>query len=53
MLNGPQVSCGVYHTLALTESGNLYGWGYNFYGQLMGDKTTVLTATKLDLGERM
>uniref|UniRef100_A0A6B2L9K2 RCC1-like domain-containing protein n=1 Tax=Arcella intermedia TaxID=1963864 RepID=A0A6B2L9K2_9EUKA len=26
--------CGGYHSLALTEEGELYGWGYNVYGQL-------------------
>ena len=35
------VSCsaGAYHTLAIDESGSLWGWGYNYCGQL-GDRTT-------------
>ena len=35
------VSCsaGAYHTLAIDESGSLWSWGYNTYGQL-GDGTT-------------
>jgi alpha-tubulin suppressor-like RCC1 family protein len=37
------VSCsaGFGHTAALTESGELYTWGFNIYGQLgLGDKKT-------------
>lgn len=29
-----QVASGLYHTLALTLSGELYAWGSNSYGQL-------------------
>ncbi|XP_063703150.1 probable E3 ubiquitin-protein ligase HERC4 isoform X2 [Culicoides brevitarsis] len=29
-----QVSCGQFHSLALTNSGDLYAWGANGYGQL-------------------
>jgi alpha-tubulin suppressor-like RCC1 family protein len=34
------VSLGTYHTSAITETGKLYTWGYNYYGQL-GDGTTT------------
>ena len=53
MSNGPQVSCGEYHTLALAESGDLYGWGYAGYGELLGTPNDVPYASKLDLGDRM
>lgn len=29
-----QISCGAHHSLALTNVGELYSWGYNNYGQL-------------------
>lgn len=29
-----QVACGQFHTLALTNSGDLFSWGANSYGQL-------------------
>ena len=53
MSTGPQVSCGLYDTVALTESGDLYGWGFNGHGELLGAQTDAPIATKLDLGERM
>jgi alpha-tubulin suppressor-like RCC1 family protein len=28
------ISCGGWHSLELTESGRVFGWGHNFYGQL-------------------
>ncbi|XP_018311637.1 RCC1 and BTB domain-containing protein 1 [Mycetomoellerius zeteki] len=35
-----QVVCGDRHTLALTDKGDLYAWGNNYYGQLgIGNKT--------------
>ena len=33
-----QVSAGTYHSLAVGSDGNVYAWGYNYYGQL-GDGT--------------
>ncbi len=35
-----QVSAGYAHSLALGSDGNVYAWGYNYYGQL-GDGTTT------------
>src|ERR1700733_41604 len=29
-----QISCGYYHSLALTSDGDVYGWGYNTFGQI-------------------
>ena len=35
------ISCGAWHSMALTEEGLLYAWGSNRYGQLgFGDKIT-------------
>jgi alpha-tubulin suppressor-like RCC1 family protein len=34
------VSLGTHHSSAITETGKLYTWGYNYYGQL-GDGTTT------------
>jgi len=34
-----KVTAGSAHSLALTSSGSIYAWGYNYYGQL-GDGTT-------------
>ncbi len=28
------ISCGAWHSLALTKSGRIFGWGSNRYGQL-------------------
>ena len=51
--NCSQVSCGMHHTLALTQSGDLYGWGFNHYGALLGTPGDEPFASKLDLGARM
>lgn len=29
-----RVACGSYHTLAVTENGEVYSWGFNNYGQV-------------------
>ncbi|CAG2171966.1 unnamed protein product [Oppiella nova] len=36
------ISCGVYHTLALTNVGHVYGWGHNSHGELGNGTTTHL-----------
>jgi len=28
------ISCGFWHSMALTEAGNVFSWGWNYYGQL-------------------
>ena len=34
------MSCGGYHTLAVTDTNSLYGWGENSFGQCgFGEKT--------------
>ena len=46
-----KISAGSIHSLAVTESGEVYGWGNNEYGQL-GDGTTetkVLPQLKVDI----
>ena len=39
-----QIACGMAHVLALTDTGELYSWGANSYGQL-GLDTTLNTST--------
>ena len=34
MIRGPQVSCGTFHTLALTKLGDFYSFGFNGNGRL-------------------
>lgn len=34
IFNVKQVSCGMSHTLAVTEKGEAYSWGQSFYGAL-------------------
>ena len=34
------IAAGGYHSLAIGSDGNLYGWGYNAYGQLGDGETT-------------
>lgn len=36
-----KVACGYTHTLALTETGEVYAWGGNIYGELNLDKNVV------------
>jgi len=41
-----KVACGYAHTLALTDQGDLYGWGANSYGQLgTGNKANSCSPT--------
>jgi hypothetical protein len=43
------IAAGVAHSLALTESGEVYAWGYNDVGQLgLGDWEVRLTPTKVE-----
>ncbi|CAD6184805.1 unnamed protein product [Caenorhabditis auriculariae] len=45
------IACGGWHTLALTESGDVYVWGWNHQGQLGEDKNpTELFPTPVDIG---
>ena len=48
-----KVACGEYHTLALSQTGNLYGWGWNEGGELLQVPSEASAATKLELGGRM
>ena len=44
------VACGTAHTIALTESGDCYSWGFNAYGQLglgEGDMETRFEPVKI------
>jgi hypothetical protein len=40
-------SCGGSHSMALTESGRVYSWGYNYWGQLGIGNTINSNTTKL------
>ena len=43
-----EVACGPAHTLALTEGGEVYSWGYNGDGQLgTGSKTSEQQPVKI------
>ncbi|KXJ15070.1 RCC1 and BTB domain-containing protein 1 [Exaiptasia diaphana] len=43
-----QIMCGYAHSLALSDSGCLYSWGANSYGQLgTGNKTHLVTPNKI------
>jgi alpha-tubulin suppressor-like RCC1 family protein len=47
-----QVACGARHTLALTQDGILYSWGYGKFGQLgLGHKRDMDTPTQVQLGD--
>src|SRR5438309_2262042 len=37
--NAVAVSAGKFHSIALTDSGTIVGWGDNFFGQCIGGKT--------------
>ena len=44
------ISCGGAHTLALTESGNVFSWGWNSLGQLgINNKTNQNIPIKVNL----
>ena len=44
-----QISAGSDHSLALDSEGQIYAWGYNYYGQLgNGDTTSSNTPVKVD-----
>ena len=44
------ISCGYDHTLALSESGKLYAWGYNNYGQLgLGDVIDIFEPMTIEM----
>lgn len=43
-----QIACGQYHSMALTNSGELYTWGANAYGQLgLGFNGEMMTVPSL------
>ncbi len=39
------VACGAWHSLALSRTGNAYGWGWNRHGQLGGGAAGAEAAT--------
>jgi alpha-tubulin suppressor-like RCC1 family protein len=41
------ISCGGYHSMVVTESGRIYSWGYNYWGQLGSGNTVDSNAPKL------
>ncbi len=42
-LNIIVIKCGAFHSLALTQSGEVYAWGANNWGQIgCGDKLVVV-----------
>jgi len=44
------ISCGDYHTIILTDKGDIYGFGANKYGQLgLDDDDNVIFPTKLNI----
>jgi alpha-tubulin suppressor-like RCC1 family protein len=45
-----RISCGGLHSLALTSEGNVFGWGYNSYGETGGAGYNVVNATPLLIG---
>jgi alpha-tubulin suppressor-like RCC1 family protein len=47
-LNINAIKCGVNHSLALTQSGEVYGWGCNEFGQIgCGDNNVKVMPTKV------
>ena len=47
--NWKQVSCGLYHTVAIKTDGSMWSWGYNNYGQL-GDNTVTARSSPVQTG---
>ncbi|WP_339346661.1 InlB B-repeat-containing protein [Bifidobacterium apis] len=48
-----QVSAGYLHSLAVGSDGNVYAWGYNYYGQLGdGTSTTRYTPVRVKMPDR-
>jgi hypothetical protein len=45
------ISCGHYHSLALIESGRVFGWGYNIDGQLGVAIVTSSEPTIIELND--
>lgn len=45
--NVVQVACGQHHTLAMTEDGQVYGWGDNRRGQLGEGPPLIPTPQRL------
>jgi alpha-tubulin suppressor-like RCC1 family protein len=43
-LASAQIATGTNHTLAIQTGGNVYAWGYNYYGQLGNNTTTEETS---------
>ena len=47
-----QIACGHAHTLAVTDDGKLYTWGYNSNGQL-GNGSKNLSQTPVVIGDEI
>ncbi len=48
--NVKQIAAGEYHAAALTQNGEVYMWGYNYFGQIGStEKRTELYAQKVDI----
>ena len=48
-----QVECGHVHTLAVTTSGRLFGWGHNAGGSQLNTEDALPHATELYMGGKM
>ncbi|XP_054155256.1 RCC1 and BTB domain-containing protein 1-like [Oppia nitens] len=45
-----QISCGYYHSMAITKAGHVYGWGYNSEGELgLGNDISQTIPTKINI----
>lgn len=48
------ISCGFYHSMALTEEGFVYSWGHNSYGQLgVGNNDNSCQPIRIDFGNNV